>query len=399
MEEWDALALRPVAEGATAADLMREKYHLFPGLNWRVRGGTKDIFIDWLQRIDSPGKVLIFDTGTEGNAPRQIFRLIQERLPQCDTRSPLEFEIVGIVDGDNPKSVPDIRGGRSRNGNPFLLTVEYITIGRVLSEDFQSLVGYRKLDTLGYLEPLRDIGIVRLVNDEGRVVQITATDNLSNVFRGYMTNAVGGPERLARKGREVLTPDVERAMVEEVLDYAQRGELSELQNAWSIGLLPDRAVLEIRQETQHRYREERAEYPRHVWSFLDKMIQIRSAPLYAVLREVARKRELIGYTELSERYYGLTGDRPNPRKAWEAPLGELNGAAADAGLPPLAAVVVCRAEDTWPGTEAGLPAEGFWGSPGVPPWPPIREERKSVWREILDSVHRADWPESIPGLE
>jgi hypothetical protein len=202
MEEWNPLALRSTEEGVRASDRTRERYHLLPGLNWRSQVDSKNAFIEWLCSIETSGKILIFDTGTEGNGPRQIFNLIQERLPHCDTRANLEFEIIGIVDGDNPKSKPDENEGHSRNGNSFMLTVEYITIHRVLSEDFQSLIGYRKLDKSGHLEPLRDIGIVRLIH-EGRVVQISATDNVSNVFRGYVTNAIGGPERLTRSVHKV----------------------------------------------------------------------------------------------------------------------------------------------------------------------------------------------------
>jgi len=148
--------------------------------------------------------------------------------------------------------------------------VKYIKIDNVLSEDFQRLVGYKRLSSHSYLLPLRDVGIARLVNDEGKVVQITASDNIANVFQAYMTNAVGGPARLARKGREVLTEDVERAMVEQAMEVAMIGECQQLKHAWVIGLISDAQFTELRDEMVNRYEDEFAAYPVHVYSFEKK---------------------------------------------------------------------------------------------------------------------------------
>lgn len=397
-DEWDEISLQPVVDGPIASDLIREKYHLLPGLNWRSQVDSKSVFIDWLSSIDTAGKVLIFDTGTEGNAPRQIFRLIRERLSTCDTKGNLDIEIVGIVDGDNPKSVPVEREGRSRNGNMYIMTVEYLTVPRVLSEDFQSLMGYRKLDKLGYLEPLRDIGIVRLVH-EGRVVQISATDNLANVFRGYMTNGIGGYERLARADREVLTPEVELALLEEALGYARSGEMQQLHNAWAIGLISDRDALAIQKEMEARYNQEFQEYPRHVWSFAEKTILIKTGKLYDILRDVARSHGTITHSELSNHYHRIAGDYPHPRKTWELPLRIIDDLARDAGLPYLSAVVICGGGENWPGTDPALPADSFWSVAGVRERPENRREREIAWQSLLDEVQRADWPELLKGTD
>ena len=118
--------------------------------------------------------------------------------------------------------------------------------------------------------PLRDVGIARLVNEEGKVVQITASDNIANVFQAYMTNAIGGPERLTRKGREVLTEDDERAMVEQAMETAMIGEIQQLNNAWVIGLISDAQFSELRDEMVKRYQQEFGAYPAHVYSFEEK---------------------------------------------------------------------------------------------------------------------------------
>lgn len=266
MFEFESLVLDHIRDGVVAADLVREKYHLFPGLNWRY-SGIKEAFIDWVRDITTDGRILIFDTGTRGNGAREVFRLLNEQLTKGDLRANLKFEIMGIVDGDDPSSVPKQGGGVSCNDLQFSTEVKYIKIKKVLSEDFQRLIGYKRLSSYGYLIPLRDIGIARLVNDEGKVVQISASDNISNVFQAYMTNAVGGSERLARKGRDVLTDDVERAMVEQVLETAMQGEIQQLYSAWVIGLISESKFTQLRDEMAKQYEEEFATYPAHVYSF------------------------------------------------------------------------------------------------------------------------------------
>jgi hypothetical protein len=272
MAEFETLALNSLRDGVAASDLVREKYHLFPGLNWRCQG-IKEQFIDWVRGIQADGRILIFDTGTHGNGAREAFRLLNERLPDSDLQADLEFEIIGIVDGDDPASVRQEDGDVSRNDRLFTTSVDYITIANVLSEDFQRLIGYKRLSAHGYLLPLRDVGIARLINDEGRVVQITASDNIANLFQAYMTNSVGGPARLARKGREALTDEVERAMVEQVMETAMNGEVQQLHDAWVIGLIPDELYTQLRDETVKRYEDEFAAYPAHVWSFEKKKVR------------------------------------------------------------------------------------------------------------------------------
>jgi hypothetical protein len=79
------------------------------------------------------------------------------------------------------------------------VTLDYLKVPRVISEDFQRLAGYKKLLQSGYVHALRDLGLVRLIDDSGKVVQLTATDNLAEVFRGYMTNPIGACERFVRQ--------------------------------------------------------------------------------------------------------------------------------------------------------------------------------------------------------
>jgi len=273
LQEWDALALNPIRDGVAAIDLTRERYHLFAGLNWRFTDAAAS-FLRWLRSLSVDAKMLIFDTGTAGNAARWVLNLLQEYVPAGDLAGNIDIAIVGVVDGDDPRSVPGHWKGASRNGRSCEVMIEYLRIPNVLSEDFQRLVGHKRLSKLGYLLPLRDLGVARLVDDDGRVVQITGSDNIANVFQAYMTNAIGGPARLARTGREVLTEDVERAIVEQLLETAMTAEADQLHQAHAIGLLTAQDYAQILADMPKRYEDEFAAYPSHVWSFEAKKVRV-----------------------------------------------------------------------------------------------------------------------------
>ena len=78
-----------------------------------------------------------------------MFRLLKEHLPKGNLRAWLEFEIIGIVDGGNSASVHDEYDGASQNEQLFTISVDYIKVTNVLSEDFQPLVGYKRLSSNG----------------------------------------------------------------------------------------------------------------------------------------------------------------------------------------------------------------------------------------------------------
>jgi len=111
--------------------------------------------------------------------------------------------------------------------------------------------------------------------------------------------------------------------------------------------------------------------------------------LYPILASVAAAQDLIEYSALSRRYERVTGENHDPHGSRDYPLGELNRRLHAAGLPALSAVVVLR------GTQE--PGGGFWGSsPGVPARPKSDEDRIAAFADILQRVHRATWPESLP---
>jgi hypothetical protein len=123
---------------------------------------------------------------------------------------------------------------------------------------------------------------------------------------------------------------------------------------------------------------------------------IELAVLYAVLRDVARRKDVISYEDLSRLYHEAAGDWHDPEGTWDVPLAGLNGRTRAAGLPPISAVVTSkpRAEENF-----GPPGDGgFWGSPGVPPRPARVADRLMIWMGFVNLAYRAAWPENLPGL-
>jgi hypothetical protein len=111
--------------------------------------------------------------------------------------------------------------------------------------------------------------------------------------------------------------------------------------------------------------------------------------LYVILRDVARRKSRITYSELSVLYEQQTGEWHEFHGTWDAPLGQLNNILYEAGLEPLSAVVVLK--------NGGEPGSGFWGSsPGVPAEPRKAEDRLLKWAMILKRVHAEDWPDELP---
>jgi hypothetical protein len=119
------------------------------------------------------------------------------------------------------------------------------------------------------------------------------------------------------------------------------------------------------------------------------------AVLYGILRGVAKRQQIISYEDLSRLYQEATGDWHEPHGTWDSPLAEVNGHTKAASLPPISALVTYKPQE---GSNLEPPGSGFWGSPGVPPRPGRADNRLLVWMGFVNLVHRAEWPERLPGL-
>ena len=264
---WDSLPRMHPVDVPAALESFAQCYHLFPGLGWSKTDREADQFLEWLGQRPEPTRVFIFDTGTKGNGPRTAYNVLVERIERADDFRPSVIKIVGLVDGNDPDQQEGVHWIRRPNGRPVKIEIRYVYVDRVLSEDCQAIMGYGTNRKLGYLLPLRNNAVVRLLDEEGQVVHVLATTALASAFHGLMTNE---PREAMPEIAQRLTPERERAMVETILGIAKNDENIRLHEAWAWGLIDDRVYRGERRGIERRYRLALERYPRDRWDFEKK---------------------------------------------------------------------------------------------------------------------------------
>lgn len=215
------------------ADQFVKRFHLFPGLGWDKKLEIPKLFGQWLESLPATDKVLIFDTGSKGNGPRAILNLLEEVIPQSQQLAVALISIVGIVDGTDNAQQEKVIELRSAAGRKTRVGIRYLRVPRVLSEDCEMLLGYDRNRELGYLLPLRDTAVFRLVDEQGRCLQIRGTDNASQTYQKLMSAALVQP---SGRGRP-LTAEVEKAIVAQLIDMTGAIELHDLKGCYEMGLI------------------------------------------------------------------------------------------------------------------------------------------------------------------
>lgn len=251
-----------------------KRYHLFPGLGWDKQLEVPKLFGHWLESLPATDKVLIFDTGSKGNGPRAILNLLEEVIPQSQQVAVDWISIVGIIDGtDNAQQEKDIELV-SAAGRKIRVRIRYLRVPRVLSEDCEMLLGYDRNRALGYLLPLRDTAVFRLVDEQGRCLQIRGTDNASQTYQTLMSAALEQPKR----GGQPLTADVEKAIVAQLIDVTADIESHDLLGCYEMGLIGQADFERESAGIKARFAAALARYPNAQWCFSSKEVLRKTAP-------------------------------------------------------------------------------------------------------------------------
>jgi hypothetical protein len=251
-----------------------KRYHLFPGLGCDKRLEIPPLFGQWLERLPATDKVLIFDTGSKGNGPRAILNLLKEVIPQSQQLAVDLISIVGIVDStDSSQQEKDVKLGTGA-GREVHIRIRYLRVPRVLSEDCEILLGYHQNRELGYLLPLRDTAVFRLVDGGGRCLQIRGTDNASQTYQTLMSAALRQPS-----GRgQPLTAELERAIVAQLIEMTADIESHDLQGCYEMGLIGQQDFQRERAGIKARFAAALARYPNAQWCFSTKEVVRKTAP-------------------------------------------------------------------------------------------------------------------------
>lgn len=251
-----------------------KRFHLFPGLGWDKKLEIPKLFGQWLECLPATHKVLIFDTGSKGNGPRAILNLLEEVIPQSQQLAVALISIVGIVDGTDNAQQEKVIELRSAAGRKTRVGIRYLRVPRVLSEDCEMLLGYDRNRELGYLLPLRDTAVFRLVDEQGRCLQIRGTDNASQTYQELMSAALVQP---SGRGRP-LTAEVEKAIVAQLIDMTGAIELHDLKGCYEMGLIGHTEFEREWAGIKARFDVALARYPDAQWCFSSKEVVRKTSP-------------------------------------------------------------------------------------------------------------------------
>jgi hypothetical protein len=248
-------------EWADFFDDLRDKYHLFPGLNWSGTDEEKDRLFEWLSQLPEGATVLLFDTGTSGNGVRQMANLVRERTAGATTFGPTMVMLIGVVDGtdlaqresDEFVAKP---GGRVR------LIVSFERVPRMLTEDCQQLLGYTSLRREMMLRPLSANAVMEITDEEGKVVYSCGALGADSLLRSVIRMR-GGP----------IVGDADHAAVmNEVISFAVAyfsigKEYTMLRNAFEYGLIDQQTTEAIKDRMAQKYAESLGSERSREWDF------------------------------------------------------------------------------------------------------------------------------------
>jgi hypothetical protein len=169
---------------------------------------------------------------------------------------------VGIVDTADPdqRSVDEILS--SASGHAVHLTIEYVMVPRMLSEDCQILLGYASSKENAVVEPLGDSALIRVVDDTAQTVGMCGASSAGVA----LSDLVRDPSRLPLG--MVLPPAKTEALVAATIvsDSAAK-ELQRLRNACEWGLVSERLCELEENRLREQVRYEIENYPTHQWDF------------------------------------------------------------------------------------------------------------------------------------
>ena len=207
---------------------LQRKYHVFPGLNWQTSGiDTKKDLIRWLTGLPKSSSVLFFDTGTEGNGPRQIHKLIKAYIQDDERVSISRVRVIGVVDGTSKDQKHQSEIVHVRSGEGVSLSIDYLRVKQVVTEDCQALLGYDSLRKFGLVQPVSTKAVLKITD----VVSIFG----ANAAAPVLSHLLGKLNRIGRS--DVGGSDLHRKIVTDfILSESRENEQLRLEKAAELGL-------------------------------------------------------------------------------------------------------------------------------------------------------------------
>lgn len=263
---------------------VQERCHLFQGLNSAGGAAPQEAFVQWLKGISGPSSLFIFDTGSSGNGARQAFRLVRQSIRQASESFLRNVHVQAIVDREEAKQrrrrkrvVIGSNKGLRRwfacllkyvPGAYVILEIDYLRVPRMLTEDCALLVGYDRNHDLGFIKPVKDIAVARLVNDDNDVLAVAGSLAAGPMFADVMSH----PSRLAALASDKALDQEGVLTACAVLREAWRRESHDLSVAMRCGFFTVKEYGWYRRRLRRTFRAAIRFYPQVRWDFQAKRL-------------------------------------------------------------------------------------------------------------------------------
>jgi hypothetical protein len=216
---------------------LKDKYHIFPGMAWATpTPDAKSAMACWLDGLPGGASLLFFDTGRMGNGPRAFFNfLVEEYIPSAEAQRPARVTILGVVDGISTDQQPDIREVANRLGEKTMVTIDYIRVPWVVTEDIEILLGHELIVKEGLLQPVSGTMCVNLVDEQGGNLLTFGTTAAAAILSSWLRRELRLKEQTGPTNS--FAPEASVAVIDAVFVLGYEYEKTEIDTAAACGLI------------------------------------------------------------------------------------------------------------------------------------------------------------------
>jgi len=255
-------------EWATFYDALREKFHLFPGLNWSGTDDEKALFFNWVSSLPDGSSVLLFDTGTSGNGIREMVNLIREQIKGSIRFGPSQINAIGVVDGKDSAQRDRDEEYESSDGKSVRVRLRFKHVPKMLTEDCQRLIGYTSVRRQLMLAPLRSNAVMQIIDDDGELVYSCGALGADSLLRSVIQM------RQSNGTRDSESADFMGQVISFAVAYFSIGkEYTMLQNAYEFGLISERQAKGIKERMADKYSKQVISGESPEWDFDKKEVR------------------------------------------------------------------------------------------------------------------------------
>jgi hypothetical protein len=168
-------------------ELLKSKYHLFPGLSWNTKN-TENAFKDFLLSLPSYSSVLVVDCSFTGGAIAKANKLLREIMLEEGVPS-LNIELMGIVERDRLDEHKIANVNKQCSGDfSYSINVVIIKVKSLIFEDFPELIGYDSLQKQLGIVPKYSPGVIIIKDTMTGMRHVSAASPMYIAFDALVEN-------------------------------------------------------------------------------------------------------------------------------------------------------------------------------------------------------------------